>query len=364
MRNQVRATVPSLMGALLLTGVLVACGSDDSGATSEDQGLIDEARDGVGVETVDSNAFLGDPNPEACEGGEYTIGADVFSSNEEFANAFVEGLQSAAEAMGCIELKVLYDEADPLQALANAETLASQGVDAITNLQVVAAANPGIMRVLDEAGIPVVAGAVPAPGATFLGVPDYKSGVDGGRFLATTYQERVPDGPTPWLLIGEFPDGGQLSLDRLNGIVDGIKEIIPDIPDEQIIRIDTKADPVNTLDRAKEQLNTIPEDAQILASAINDSTTYALFQAIDQAGRADNAHLMGIGGVNPGGLQFVCDNEAYVGTISHQPETWGSFMIPAAVARILDKPLPPTIDVPWVINTRDNMKQNYPDAPC
>ena len=356
--------MPALLAALLLSGVLVACGSDDSGATSEDEALVEEAREGVDVATVDSEAFLGDPNPEACGGGTYTIGADIFSSNEEFANAYVDGLETAAEAMGCVELKVLYNEVDPLQALANAETLASQGVDAITNLQVLAAANPGIMRVYDDAEIPVIAGAVPAPGATFLGVPDYKSGLDGGRFLATTYQERVPDGPVPWLLIGEFPDGGQLSLDRLNGIVDGIKEIIPDIPDEQIIRIDTKADPVNTLDRAKEQINTIPEDAQILASAINDSTTYAIFQALDQAGRADTSHLMGIGGVNPGGLQFVCDNESYVGTISHQPETWGSYLIPAAVARILGKPIPPSIDVPWVINTRDNMKQNYPDAPC
>lgn len=348
------------LGAML---ALSACSGQAQG-TAEDQKIIDEARDGVAASAVSTDLYIGNPSPEMCDGKTYKIGSDIFSSNEEFANAYVEGLKKVAADVGCIDLSVLYNEVDAQRAVADAQTLAGQHVDGIVNLQVLAAANAGVMKVYDDAGIPVVAGAVPASGATFVGVPDYKSGLDAGAFLAKAYESDVPDAPLPWLLIGEFPDGGQLSLDRLNGIVDGIKSVIPDIPEEQIIRIDTKADPVNTRDRALEQINKIPKDAKILASAINDSTTYAIFQALQQSGRADNSYLMGIGGVNPGGLKYVCENPAFVGTMSHRPETWANYLLPAIIDRIQGKSVPPSIDVPWVILTRENMKETYPDAPC
>jgi len=343
--------------------LLSACSGQAQG-TAEDQQLIDDAREGVEASAVSSELFIGNPSPEMCEGKTYKIGSDIFSSNEEFANAYVQGLKDVAAQIGCVELSVLFNEVDAQRAVANAQTLSTQGVDGIVNLQVLAAANAGVMKVYDDASIPVVAGAVPAPGATFVGVPDYKSGLDAGAYLADTYKAANPDAAMPWLLIGEFPDGGQLSLDRLNGIVDGIKSVLPDVPDEQIIRIDTKADPVNTRDRALEQINKIPKDAKILASAINDSTTYAIYQALEQSGRAENSYLMGIGGVNPGGLKYVCENPAYVGTMSHMPETWAKYLLPAIIDRIQGKAVPPSIDVPWVVLTRDNMKQTYPDAPC
>lgn len=351
----------ALAGGIGLLLVVSAC----SGAQkAEDKSLVSGARSGVAASQVAKSLFIGDPSPKMCKGKTYKIGADIFSSNEEFANAYVAGLKQVAKDVGCIKIVVLFDEVDAQRAVSDARTLADQKVDGVVNLQVIAAANAGVMQVYNAAKIPVVAGAVPAAGATFVSVPDFKSGQAAGKVLAQAYLKDNPGGAKPYLLIGEFPDGGQLSLDRTNGLVDGIKSLIAGIPDAQIIRIDSKADPVNTRDRALEQINKIPKGTKILASAINDSTTYAIFQALKQSGRANDSYMMGFGGVNPGGLKYVCQNKSYVGTVSHRPEMWARYTLPAIVAKINGEKVPESIDVPWFISTRETMKQIYPDAPC
>ena len=42
---------------------------------------------------------------------------------------------------------------------------------------------------------------------------------------------------------------------------------------------------------------------------------------------------MGIGGVNPVGLDYVCQNkDHYVGTVGFFPENWPNFLLPALMA--------------------------------
>lgn len=351
-------TLAGLVAVAALTLGLVACGGSDG------TGAAEAPETGVAASETSKDLFIGEPGPKMCEGGTYKLGVDYFSTTEEFAQQWLRGIKEVAEESGCVEISALSDELDPSKAVANAQTFVQQNVDGVLLLQVIAAAQPGVMRILDEAGIPAVASAVPAPGATFVSVPDYASGVDGGEFLAREYR-KSGNKEVPYLLIGTFPDGGQVSIDRLNGVIDGIKQAIEvEIPDDHVVEIDTKADPVGTREKALAALNNIPEGAPILAAAINDSTTYAQFQALKQSGRADEAMVLGIGGVNPEGLEFVCKNKSYVGALSHMPDRWGKYLVPAILARIQEKAVPPSVDVPWKILTRQNMRETYPDAPC
>jgi ABC-type sugar transport system substrate-binding protein len=350
--------VVALAACVATVAAGTGCGSDGSAGAD-----VAAPKESVAAADVAKDLYIGDPSPKMCQGKRYKLGVDYFSTTEEFAQQWVSGIKQVAKESGCVDVVALSDETDPSKALANAQTFVQQKVDGVLLLQVIAAAQPGIMRVLNEAKIPVVASAVPAPGATFVSVPDYASGVDGGKFLARAYQK---SGKTvkPYLLIGTFPDGGQVSVDRLVGVMDGIKKTIAGIPDDHVIQIDTKADPVGTRDKALAAINKIPEGAPILASAINDSTVYAEFQALKQSGRAKDSMLLGIGGVNPTGLSYVCKNDAYVGALSHLSDRWGRFLVPAIIARIGGKKLPPAVDVKWKILTRDDMRETYPDAPC
>jgi ribose transport system substrate-binding protein len=350
------ARTVAIASCLAATLGVSACGNSSSKG-------VEAPKESVAAADTAKELFIGHPSPKMCAGKHYKIGVDYFSTTEEFAQQWIAGIKKVARDSGCVDIVALSDELNPSKALANAQTFSQQKVDGVLLLQVIAAAQPGVMRVLDKTKIPAIASAVPAPGATFVSVPDYDSGLDGGKYLAKQYLDSGK-AAKPYLLIGTFPDGGQVSIDRLNGVIDGIKQTISAIPANHILQIDTKADPVGTRDKALAAINKIPKGAPILASAINDSTTYAEFQALKQSGRAQDAMVLGIGGVNPTGLSYVCKNKSYVGTLSHMPDRWGQSLVPAIVDRIQGKALPPAVDVPWKILTRENMRETYPDAPC
>lgn len=349
--------------ALLVAAVAVAVGLAACGSSSDSSGGEETVAPGVDPSSVNKELGLGKPNPDLCEGKDYKIGVDYFSTTEPFAQQWLRGIEESAEQTGCVEIVAISDDLDPAKAVANAQTFVQQQVDAVLLLQVIASAQPGVMRVLNEAGIPAVASAIPAPGATFLAVPDYDSGFDGGEALGEAAAKKWP-GKEPYLIMGGFPDGGTVEVERITGVIDGVKSVIKDIPEENVFLIDTKADPTTARSRALEAVSKIPDGEPILVAAINDITAYSEFQAVRQAGRADDALALGIGAVNPEGVEYVCSTPQYVGAVTHKPETWGSYLIPSALGLLNGKQVPPSVNVPWTVLTPENATEIYPDVTC
>lgn len=342
-------------GALALT--VAACGS--GGGAS---GTRTTAK-GVDPSAVSKAIGLGNPNPALCEGKRYKIGVDYFSTTEPFAQQWLRGIREAAQKTGCVDIVAISDDLDPAKAVANAQTFVQQHVDAVLLLQVIASAQPGVMRVLDQAKIPAVASAIPAPGATFLAVPDYDSGFGGGKALGEAAAKKWP-GSKPYLIMGGFPDGGTVEVERITGVIDGVKSAIPGIPDDHVFLIDTRADPATARARALEAISKVPAGQHVLVSAINDITAYSEFQAVRQAGRANDALALGVGAVNPEGVRYVCSTPQYVGAVTHRPETWGSYLVPSALGLLNGKQVPPSVNVPWTILTRENASKIYPGVSC
>ncbi len=336
---------------------LSACGGSSS------SGAQGQSVAGVSPASVNKSIGLGNPSPSLCAGKQYKIGVDYFSTTEPFAQQWLRSIRVAAQKTGCVQIVAISDDLDPAKAVANAQTFVQQKVNAVLLLQVIASAQPGVMRVLDEAKIPAIASAIPAPGATFLAVPDYDSGFGGGQALGRAAAQKWP-GQKPYLIMGGFPDGGTVEVERITGVIDGIKSVIKGIPDDHVFLIDTKADPTTAHDRALEAVSKVPKGRPILVSAINDITGYSEFQAVRQAGRANDALALGVGAVDPEGVKYVCSTPQYVGAVAQRPETWGSYLIPSALGLLNGKQVPPSVNVPWSILTRQNARTVYPDAPC
>jgi len=347
----------ALLGTVILGIGIAACGSGNG--TGEEV----VSTPGVEVSAVNKELGLGKPSPKLCEGKQYKIGVDYFSTTEPFAQEWLKGIEEAAEKTGCVEITAISDDLDPAKAVANAQTFVQQHMDAVLLLQVIASAQPGVMRILNEAHIPAVASAIPAPGATFLSVPDYESGFGGGEFLGKAAAKKWP-GKKPYLIMGGFPDGGTVEVDRINGVIEGVEKAIPGIPANHVFLIDTKAEPSVAHARALEAVSKVPAGEPILVSAINDITAYSEFQAVRQAGRANDALALGVGAVYPAGVNYVCDTPQYVGAITQKPETWGGYLIPSALGLLNGKQVPPSVNVPWEILTRENAKEIYPQASC
>jgi ABC-type sugar transport system substrate-binding protein len=312
---------------------------------------------------ADLSTYIGKPDPALCGGKKYVIGYDSFSDTESFAVALKQGLEKAAADLGCVTIKALVDNADAATAVQNAKVLAQQKVDGAILFNVIQAASTGQSQALKAANIPLVSLAVPVDGYPFITNDDSANGIQAGEALGKAFKA---SGLTAGVaLVGRFDDQDS-TKQRADGVIQGLKNTAPEVTIQEYA---TKADGPTTQSATAALLPKVPAGSGILISAPNDDLTYASFQAVKQANRLDHAFAMGIGGVNPVGLDYVCKNkDHYTGTVGFFPENWPKYLLPALLATIQgakNVPVyPAKIVVPTEVITPANVKTFYPDYTC
>jgi ABC-type sugar transport system substrate-binding protein len=309
---------------------------------------------------TDLAQYIGNPDPALCNGREYTFGYNTFSDTEEFAANLWKGIEDVAAQIGCVKVNKLSDNVDPATAVANAKIFAQQKVDGALLFNVLEAAGPGQVQVLQQAGIPAVSIVVEAPDETFVTNDDMADGIKVGTALGQAYLDSGKTGPV-YAVLGRFDGQGKTGIARLDGVKKGLQDTVPGI---QIEEFETKADPPTAQSGTAAVLGKIPDGATILVSGINDQIAYSMLQAVKQAKREKDAMVMSIGAVNPGGLQFICQNPEYVGALGFFPENWPKYMIPALIARVQGVPIEHKYVVPTEIIARDKINEFYPDFKC
>ncbi len=304
--------------------------------------------------------YLGNPDPAICGGREYTFGYNTFSDTEEFAVNLWDGIQRVANELGCVTVTKLSDNIDPALAVQNAQTFVQQGVDGALLFNVLEAAGPGQVQVLRQAGIPAVTIVVQAEGETFVTNDDLNDGLSAGRELGKAYLDRGLAGPVH-AIIGLFDNQGATGIARMDGARQGLEETVPGLV---VHEFETNADPTAAQSGAAAILASIPADATILITGINDGIANAILQAAKQASASDRTMVAAIGAVNPGGLQFMCQNPEYVGAQGFFPERWAEYMIPALIARVQGISIADKYVVPTEFIRADAISDFYPDFKC
>jgi ABC-type sugar transport system substrate-binding protein len=312
---------------------------------------------------ADLSQFIGKPDPALCGGKKFVIGYDSFSDTESFAVALKQGLEKAASDLGCVTIKALVDNADAATAVQNAKVLAQQKVDGAILFNVIQAASQGQSQALKAANIPLVSLAVPVDGYPFITNDDAANGLQAGTALGNAF--KASGLPAGVALIGRFDDQDS-TKQRMDGVIQGLKNTAPEVTIQEYV---TKADGPTTQSATAALLPKVPAGSAILISAPNDDLTYSSYQAVKQANRLDHAFAMGIGGVNPVGLDYVCKNkDHYAGTVGFFPENWPKYLLPALLATIQGAKnvpaYPAKIVVPTEVITPANVKTFYPDYTC
>lgn len=277
---------------------------------------------------------IGSPSPEICRDRDYTIGFNVFSDTDAVAATVAETMLTLADDLGCVEVISTVDDLDPAQVVTNAELFVQQGVDGVVTFNVIAAAGPPAYEIYDEAGIRYVSIAIEAgpTGRQFV-VDDYSAGYQAGEAIALAYQEQFGEG-FPYVILGRF-DEAESGVVRLDGSEDAIRDVLEGIPDENVLAIDTEADPANSQARTLDTLSLVPDDAVVLLTGINDDTIFAMLQGARQAGYSDDQLIVGTQGTAvPSGVQFVCENEPYVGGVDFNAHLYVEYALPAVLALI------------------------------
>jgi ribose transport system substrate-binding protein len=315
---------------------------------------------------VASNASSSAAAQDACptKKDRYKIGFANLATGIDFITAVESGMVSAAEAAGNIDLVIANNNLDGATALNNAENFAAQGVDGVVEFQTDERFGNVIMNLFQNlpVPVPVIAIDIPMPGATFFGADNYKAGRMAGE-AGGDYANENWGGKVDYILVLELPQSGPIPAARMQGQVEGIQDKLETpVPEENIIRLDSK----NTQDVAfqvvSDALPTIPADANIIAVNINDDTAQGTAAALEAAGRAENSIVVGQGAVESGLTEMLKPNSLYLGATAYFPELYGSKIIPAMLDLLECKPVPPAIYVDHVFVTKDNICEVIPDS--
>ncbi|NWG17486.1 MAG: sugar ABC transporter substrate-binding protein [Chloroflexi bacterium] len=291
----------------------------------------------------------------------YVIGFANLTEDIDFTKLVREGMVSAAEAAGNVELILADNKLDGATALSNTENFITQGVDGIVHFQTDAAFGNVIMARSRAEGIPVIAIDIPMPGATFFGADNYYAGQLAGEALAAWVNENW-GGQADAMLVLELPQSGPVPAARMQGMLESYQaNVQTPVAEDQIYRLDSKNTQEESFRVVSDTLPAIPEDSKIVAITINDGTALGVIAAAEAAGRAENIIVVGQNADTSGQEEMIKPNSRYLGATAYFPEKYGDKIIPAMIDILECRPVPPSIFVDHIFISKDNVCDFYPD---
>jgi ribose transport system substrate-binding protein len=252
------------------------------------------------------------------------------SQNEkaEFPARITESLKRAAQIHGA-ELLVFDNHFDRRTTLRNVNDMLRQRVSvAIVFSTIESIASAVAERVL-SAKTPLIAVEMPIPGAVFYGANNYAAGWTAGVALGRFARRRWHCDLCHVVLI-ELPEAGALPQMRMAGAVDGIRDVIPSLRDRQIVHLDGRNDLDHSYSVTKRWLRTAP-DGNCLIAAINDPGALGAIAAFQEARRSGEFVAAGQNATRAARLQMRKRNSPLIGSVTYQPERYGTELMRLAV---------------------------------
>jgi ribose transport system substrate-binding protein len=225
-----------------------------------------------------------------------------------------------------------------------------QGDDSLT---------PIISAKVLEANIPLIAIHIPHPGAIYFGPDHYTAGVMGGRYLGLWAKEHW-NGDVDEIVLLEYPRAGVFERSRLTGTVAGVKEILPDIEDSQIVFVNGQASFIGSLDAARKYLRRGTRAEHTLISGVDDSSTIGGIRAFEEAGRAGKLAALGHGGSTDGRTELRRSRTPMIATVAYFPERYGEWLISLGLQILSKATVSPAMFIKHQLITMANVEHFYP----
>lgn len=267
-------------------------------------------------------------------------------------------LRSAAETHGA-ELLVFDNRFDSRVALRNIDSMVQKGVDVAIVFTTIEAIARTVSSRLQRAGIPMIAVDMPLPGAAFYGANNYEAGwtagVTLGRFARREWKSQVE-----WVVLVELPQAGPLPQMRLNGALDGIRDILPGIRERQVVHLDGRNDFVHSRGAVRQWLRTAPP-GKCLVAAINDPGALGAIAAFRDAGRSRDCAVAGQNATRAGRIEMRRPDSPLVGSVAFHPERYGAELMRMAIHLAYRRPIPAAIYARHSFVSRRNVDRIYPE---
>jgi len=280
-----------------------------------------------------------------------------------FAALVRQGIVQAA-AENKIELLLTDNCEDGPTALANIEYFLEQNVDLVVEYNTDARYSNVIMERLRARAIPVIAIDIPLPGATFVGVDNYRSGLMGGR-LAGQYVLQEWEGRLDKVLSLDLPLSGPIPAARMQGQLDGLRELVP-IADENVIPMDSKNSFEGAYQAVTQLIPALKTARHIAIFGINDEAAMGAIAAFEKAGSSERVFAVSQGADKTARHEMLKPASRLIGAVAFFPENYGNIIVNIAANILQGKQTPPAIYTnhalvipPKTLNSLDLSRVNY-----
>jgi ribose transport system substrate-binding protein len=267
------------------------------------------------------------------------FGFAVQSAEMPFSEAVAQSVSAAAAASG-VELIMLDNRYDPDVAVRNAEEFVAKRVDLVLEFQVEEAAAPRVAHIFKKADIPLVAIDVPHPNATYFGVDNFEVGYEAASVLAQYAQRKWKSKVDRVVGVG-FREAGSFVQNRITGAFDGIRERFKELLADRFVQIDGRGMREASHRAMSEYLQSYRPGEHTLVAAANDTSALGVLDAVRKAGVEPQFAIVGQDCIPEVMEEMRKGTGAIVGSISHEPETYGPRLIQLGISILRGYTVPP-----------------------
>jgi ribose transport system substrate-binding protein len=298
------------------------------------------------------------PVSEQWRRSRYRFGYASQSEEFSFSRLVSDSIRSQAYEAG-VELLELSNRYSPTVAIRNAEMFVRERVDLVIEFQTNQQSASIVASKLMEAGIPIIAIEIPHPGADYYGANNYRAGLLGGHALAQAAL-REWRGQVDEILLLELPMAGPLPRSRLTGVLAGVREVLPKIPDQKVRFINGNGRFENSLQVTRRYLQH-NKAKHVLIGALNDPSCLGALQAFEEAGRSANCIAVGQNASIEARREMRRKGSRMIGSVGYFPERYGEAVLSLALDRLQGKDIPPATFVRHQMITPENVDTIYPN---
>ena len=339
-----RPTLAAVLGLALVVG---ACTNPAASAAPPTQAPASQA---PVSEAPPSEA------PTALKVGYISLGESI-----PFVKLVSDNIKAEAEKAG-IELAFCDSEIDAAKALACAQNLEVQEVQAVLNFQLFEDSSPEICAAYG--GLPTIAIDIhqdPCEVA-FMGADNTLAGQLAGKYVGDALKAENDCEYTAVVTL-DTKGAGATTEARVNGMIAGFEEACGPIDEAKFRSLDVGGTTDLAVTKFGDQLSALEPGGTIVVLSLNDDMSLGAFAAARTAGRETELRLAGQG-ADPTSWKEIACNPQWLADTAYFPERYGEILIPAVVKLLNGETIEENLFTPHEVVTKDNVRTLYPETPA
>jgi ribose transport system substrate-binding protein len=139
----------------------------------------------------------------------------------------------------------------------------------------------------------------------------------------------------------DIEEAGPLVQSRITGAFEGVRSVLPDLPIEAFVRMDARGLRERGYKLTADFLRRHPRDRGLMIAAATDTSALGALQAVREAKREKHVAIVGQDCIPEALEEMVGPNSPFVGSVSHEVNTYGSRLIHLGLAMVKGDRIPP-----------------------